>query len=124
MFTCDVASIDLTPLPLLLLSNDVATNAPLLADTNAPEKSLLGIPEWLHKSMTISAAHLNVVSIFANWSRHVPALLMLDSLLCLNGLSLIRQIWHYLRPVAMVAVSCRCIQISIFCCSLLHEIDS
>ena len=47
MFTCDVASIDLTPLPLLLLSNDMATDAPLSADTNAPEKSLLGIPEWL-----------------------------------------------------------------------------
>ena len=45
MFTCDVASIDLTPLPLL--SKDIATNASLLADTPVTEKSLLGIPHWL-----------------------------------------------------------------------------
>ena len=45
MFNCDVASIDLTPLPLL--SNDIATNASLLADTPVTEKSLLGIPQWL-----------------------------------------------------------------------------
>ena len=45
MFTCDVASIDLTPLPLL--SKDIATNASLLADTPVAEKSLLGIPHWL-----------------------------------------------------------------------------
>lgn len=45
MFSCDVASIDLTPLPVL--SRDTATNASLPADTNASEKSLLGIPEWL-----------------------------------------------------------------------------
>ncbi|MGP9689586.1 [protein-PII] uridylyltransferase [Psychrobacter sp. AOP22-C1-C5] len=45
MFSCDVASIDLTPLPLL--SRDTATNASLPTDTNASEKSLLGIPEWL-----------------------------------------------------------------------------
>ncbi|GAF59764.1 LOW QUALITY PROTEIN: uridylyltransferase [Psychrobacter sp. JCM 18902] len=45
MFTCDVASIDLTPLPLL--SKDIATNASLLADTPVTEKSLLDIPHWL-----------------------------------------------------------------------------
>lgn len=43
MFNCDVVSIDLTPLPLL--TSDMASSMP--ADTNATEKSLLGIPEWL-----------------------------------------------------------------------------
>ena len=45
MFNCDVASIDLTPLPLL--SDDIETNVSLLADTPVTEKSLLGIPQWL-----------------------------------------------------------------------------
>ena len=45
MFNCDVASIDLTPLPLL--SNDTATDKSLLPAGNATEKSLLGIPGWL-----------------------------------------------------------------------------
>ena len=43
MFNCDVVSIDLTPLPLL--TSDMASSMP--ADTNATEKSLLSIPEWL-----------------------------------------------------------------------------
>lgn len=47
MFTCDVASIDLTPLPLLAKVNDSAANTSLPANTHAPKKSLLGIPEWL-----------------------------------------------------------------------------
>ncbi|MEJ6552053.1 [protein-PII] uridylyltransferase [Psychrobacter pacificensis] len=45
MFTCDVASIDLTPLPLL--SNDTATDNSLLSEQNTTDKALLGIPEWL-----------------------------------------------------------------------------
>ncbi|MDE0843366.1 MAG: [protein-PII] uridylyltransferase [Psychrobacter pacificensis] len=45
MFTCDVASIDLTPLPLL--SNDTATDKSLLSEQNTTDKALLGIPEWL-----------------------------------------------------------------------------
>ena len=47
MFTCDVASIDLTPLPLLAKVNDSAANTSLPANTHAPKKLLLGIPEWL-----------------------------------------------------------------------------
>ena len=43
MFNCDVVSVDLTPLPSL--TSDMASSMP--ADTNATEKSLLGIPEWL-----------------------------------------------------------------------------
>lgn len=44
MFTCDAASIDLTPLPSFS-----SPTASLLPTTPAktPEKSLLGIPEWL-----------------------------------------------------------------------------
>lgn len=45
MFNCDVATIDLTPLPLL--SNDIATNTSLLAETNTTEKLLIDIPKWL-----------------------------------------------------------------------------
>ncbi len=45
MFNCDVASTDLTPLPLL--SNDIAINISQPASASTTEKSLLGIPEWL-----------------------------------------------------------------------------
>ncbi|MEN6671250.1 [protein-PII] uridylyltransferase [Psychrobacter sp. B38] len=45
MFNCDVASNDLTPLPLL--SNDSAIDSSRPANASATEKSLLGIPEWL-----------------------------------------------------------------------------
>ncbi|WP_413190022.1 [protein-PII] uridylyltransferase [Psychrobacter sp. AT9] len=45
MFTCDAASIDLTPLPSF--SSKTATVDSLQPATNATEKTLLGIPEWL-----------------------------------------------------------------------------
>ncbi|MGB3109597.1 MAG: [protein-PII] uridylyltransferase [Psychrobacter alimentarius] len=45
MLNCDVATIDLTPLPLLL--NDTAANTSLLADTHDTEQLLIDIPKWL-----------------------------------------------------------------------------
>ena len=45
MLNCDVATIDLTPLPLLL--NNPATNTSLLADTHSTEQLLIDIPKWL-----------------------------------------------------------------------------
>lgn len=44
MFTCDVASVYITPLPLLPAPNSAASTASTLPTL---EKSLLGIPEWL-----------------------------------------------------------------------------
>ncbi len=46
MFTCDVASIYLTPLPELLPTNATATTPQLLV-TNSIDEPLLGIPQWL-----------------------------------------------------------------------------
>lgn len=43
MFNCDIASFDLTPLPIL--ANGMHT--PPLSDKKAIDKNLLGIPEWL-----------------------------------------------------------------------------
>ncbi|MER2012310.1 [protein-PII] uridylyltransferase [Psychrobacter alimentarius] len=45
MLNCDVATIDLTPLPLLL--NNTAANTSLLADTHDTEQLLIDIPKWL-----------------------------------------------------------------------------
>ena len=45
MFNCDVASIDLTPLPPL--SNDRTTDESLPQANGTTDKALLGIPEWL-----------------------------------------------------------------------------
>ncbi len=45
MLNCDVATIDLTPLPLLL--NNTAANTSLLADTHNTEQLLIDIPKWL-----------------------------------------------------------------------------
>ena len=45
MLNCDVATIDLTPLPLLL--NDTVANTSLLADTHDTEQLLIDIPKWL-----------------------------------------------------------------------------
>lgn len=45
MFNCDIASVDLTPLPIL--PNEVATDSSPLSAKNTTEKNLLGIPEWL-----------------------------------------------------------------------------
>ncbi len=50
MFTCDVASIYLTPLPALPLSYDsesTASAARATTETTTADKPLLGIPEWL-----------------------------------------------------------------------------
>ncbi|WP_435979965.1 [protein-PII] uridylyltransferase [Psychrobacter sp. DM4] len=46
MFTCDVASVYITPLPSLL-PPDATMKTPLLTVTDTSRKSLLGIPEWL-----------------------------------------------------------------------------
>ena len=46
MFTCDVASIYITPLPALI-PPDGTTNTPLLVVSDPTRASLLGIPEWL-----------------------------------------------------------------------------
>lgn len=46
MFTCDVASVFITPLPTLADPDDT-TNTPLLVVSDPTKKSLLGIPEWL-----------------------------------------------------------------------------
>ncbi|MDN5565224.1 MAG: [protein-PII] uridylyltransferase [Psychrobacter sp.] len=48
MFTCDVASIYITPLPRFVASPK-APAAPALAVTNPATNPLLGIPEWLDK---------------------------------------------------------------------------
>ena len=48
MFTCDVASIYITPLPRFS-PTPMAPAAPLLAVTNPANNPLLGIPEWLAK---------------------------------------------------------------------------
>ena len=45
MLNCDVATIDLTPLPLLL--NNTAANTSQLADTHDTEQLLIDIPKWL-----------------------------------------------------------------------------
>lgn len=45
MFNCDIASVDLTPLPIL--PSEVATDSPPLSAKNVTDKNLLGIPEWL-----------------------------------------------------------------------------
>ncbi|MGP9557900.1 [protein-PII] uridylyltransferase [Psychrobacter sp. AOP7-A1-24] len=45
MFNCDIASVDLTPLPIL--PNEVATDSSPLSAKNTTDKNLLGIPEWL-----------------------------------------------------------------------------
>ncbi len=45
MLNCDVATIDLTPLPLLL--NNTAANTSQLADTYDTEQLLIDIPKWL-----------------------------------------------------------------------------
>ena len=46
MFTCDVASVYITPLPALSPPDGTA-NTPLLVVSDPTKKSLLGIPEWL-----------------------------------------------------------------------------
>ena len=45
MFNCDIASVDLTPLPIL--PSEVATDSSPLSAKNVTDKNLLGIPEWL-----------------------------------------------------------------------------
>ena len=46
MFTCDVASVYITPLPALA-APDESAGTPLLVVNDPSKKSLLGIPEWL-----------------------------------------------------------------------------
>ena len=46
MFNCDVASVNITPLPALHSPNET-TDTPLLVVNDPSKKSLLGIPEWL-----------------------------------------------------------------------------
>ena len=46
MFSCDVASIYITPLPALQTANE-SMETPLLVVNDSTKKSLLGIPEWL-----------------------------------------------------------------------------
>lgn len=63
MFTCDVASIYITPLPRLLPAHGTAT-MPQLSVTNPADKPLLDIPEWLAQINTdISRALERGVSI-------------------------------------------------------------
>lgn len=118
MFNCDIASVDLTPLPIL--PSEVATDSSPLSAKNVTDKNLLGIPEWLAQINDDISRSLergtNIRQLVAARACAIDSLLIaLFKWFELDKTDLA----FFLRLVATGAVNYRSTQTSIFCSWLL-----